>query len=498
MSERAHTRRFASAIALRFASDALGLVFRVALLGVVTRHLGQEPYGVFSQASTTAAMLMPLFSLRLSVACVRFFPELAGDGALIWQRYSLSVGVIMLAGITGICASFLLAGSLAQLVFDHAEYAELVPLLIVYAAAQALVMHTIDFYRAVNETHTSSWFSVLRAVLNVASVWLTLRFLRTPAALLSTLSAADALLAAVILVAIRARSSAPSGRDLQQRWREFTPYLVHALPYVPYSLFVLAGAVGDRYFITHWLGITSAGRYAFSYGIVSAAMLFSNSIAYVLLPSIARLWEEKDVAKVQALLAQSQHISLFFAVPIACGLTLSYPALVQAIAGGGFAIDRFSVAAIAGGHVLLSLFTLNSYVVDLAKQSMVLPRIAAAALAINVALNAVLIPKLQLPGAALATLLTYIAQWLLIRRRAHSLVGFEIPFSARFVLTVLLGAVVMTLGLVYLDLLATTTQVFGSTVIGAAIYLLVTWLGAGRDLRARLISSLAHPDAEPR
>ena len=498
MSERAHTRHFLGAIALRFASDALGLVFRIALLGVVTRYLGQEQYGVFSQATTTAAMLMPLFSLRLSVACVRFFPELAGDGASIWQRFAISIGVIVAVSIAGICGSFLITGSLAQLVFDHAEYAELVPLLITYAASQALVVHSIDFYRAVNETHKSSWFSVLRSILNVASVLVTLRVLRTPAALLLTLSAADLLLAAGILVAIRTRARVPSGPDLQRRWRDFKPYLAHALPYVPYSLFVLAGAVGDRYFITHWLGITTAGKYAFSYGIVSAAMLFSNSIAYVLLPSIARLWEQRDVAKVQAMLAQSQSIALFFSVPIACGLTVIYPTLVRAIAGEGFAIDRSSVAAIAGGHVLLSLFTLNSYVVDLAKRSMVLPRLAAAALAINVALNVILIPKLQLRGAALATLLTYIAQWLLLRRRTHSLVGFQIPFSARFVLTVWLGAAVMTLALSYLNLLADTAQMVGSIILGGLIYLSVTWLVAGRALRSRLIGSLAHPDAEPR
>lgn len=494
---RSRTRRFLGAIALRFGSDALVVGFRVALLAIVTRHLDQRNYGLFSQASTSAMMIMPLFSLRLSVACVRFFPELAGDRRQIWSRFAPSLLIIVALGSAGSCVASLLAGALAGLIFDDISHAALAPLLVAYAAAQALLMHTIDFYRAVNETQKSSLLNVVRSLANLLAASCVVRWALTPAAVLLALTAADSLLAALIVVTIAARTYAAPRRAAagsEQRWRAFKPYLTYALPFVPYSLFVLAGAVVDRFFITHWLGIASAGRYGFSYGIVSSAMLMSNAIAYVLLPSIARLWEQGDRPGVRALLAQGQSLSLYFSVPIACGLTLVYPPLVRLIAGEGFGIDQVSIAAIAVGHVFLGLFTVNSYVVDLAKRSVVLLRIAAAALLVNTTLNVLLIPKLQLRGAALATALTYLAQWWVLRRQTQGLVGFTVPFSPRIVLVVLLAAACMLAGIAPLELSDARIQLLSSVSLGATTYVLVTALGVGRATRSQLRASLRQRD----
>jgi len=364
----------------------------------------------------------------------------------------------------------------------------LIMLVIALGFTQALSSHIVDFYRAINRTHISSALAIVRAVMNLGAGYAALAMDLDVGGVLAAFVFADALLGLAVLCRIYWAYPASRARAA---FEGLAPFLRFGLPLVPYTLLVGANAVSDRYFITHMLDVAEAGRYALSYGLVSAAMLVGSAIGYVIYPQLSLLWTQNDHAGLKAMLAEGQAILLYLTVPIACGLTLVYPGLIQLLAGGHFVLDRKLIALLALGHLFLGLCGVEMYLVELAAGTgMTLASLVGASVA-NLALNLLLIPPYGLTGAAAATCLTYAAQWLIVKRFAYVLVRFNVTVAPRLLVTTLVGASAMALLVVLAAPSAPLANLIVSIGVGAVSYLGVTSLVAGRDGRSRLLTLLS-------
>jgi O-antigen/teichoic acid export membrane protein len=473
---------------VRLAAEVISLPLKLVMLSVVSRHLGKTDYGVFSLTTTTVVVLMPLVSLRLQTACARFLPQMLPDRARIWRQFALTLGIVGAAGLGWLAVAGLVQRPASIAIFDDAEHAYLIPELAALMALQALVTHCVDFYRAVNRTDVASLLGVSRALVILGAVYTAVRRGAPVVGLLHAMLAGEALCCVAIF----------AGISLQYHWapitrqdlRSLRKYFAYGLPLVPYTLLVTTNAMIDRYFIAHLSGVDQAGVYALSYGLIASVMVMGNAIAYVIYPRLSVLWAQGDTTACKGLLGQAQSALLFFAVPSVCGLMVLYPEAVRMIAGSKFVLEPEVVAMIGIAHVFLGLYGIDSNIVDLGRGSALLLVPLAAAALVNVLFNAVLIPVVGLFGAAIATMASYLVQWLGVRYIAGSAVGFHIEIQGRMLLLAGAGSAGMCLAMAALPLAPTVGRLALAIAVGGAVYLAMAGVLIGSARREQVLDFL--------
>jgi O-antigen/teichoic acid export membrane protein len=485
MSDVARPQRgFLSALAVRVVADITSLLLRLTLLGVLTHHLAAREFGLFSQALTSAVVLLPLMSLRLNTACARFFPALGDDHGAERALFSMTLSVAMLVGSALVSIGTLAPAPIAWLAFGSSNASYLVPTLLGLALAQTTTTFGTDFFRAVRQTEKSSLLSMARALLALGAGYAAIRGGLGVQGVLGALIAAEASLGLATLAWIFQRHPHDGRAHV---WQSLKPYLKYALPLVPYSLLVVGSASGDRYFITQLIGLEQVGVYAFTYGLIASAFVVSSSMAYVIFPELSSHWARGDEAQVARVFEQARVLFFLSALPISCGLMLVYPDVVKLLAGPDYVLSRGSVACIIVGHVFMGLYGIDSYVIDLVKRSDVILLVLACATAVNFAANAALIPTLGLLGAALATALSYVVQYVLVRRASARFVKPLAAIPRTAILPGIASAAAMVAVVGALQLIRPASPPYLTIPLGAAAYLGVLALSARNPLAELLL-----------
>lgn len=154
----------------------------------------------------------------------------------------------------------------------------------------------------------------------------------------------------------------------------------------------------DWYLPDHDVGIYRAGA--------QAGRLFfmvTTAVGAGLLPYVARLHAEGDHRQLQRLLALAARVSLAIVLP-AYAIALAFgPWLLWVVFGAEFARGSGVFAVIAGGAVAQCLIGYASTVLSMTGRESQMVLAGMASVAVNVALNVVLIPRYGMDGAAWAS-----------------------------------------------------------------------------------------------
>jgi O-antigen/teichoic acid export membrane protein len=195
------------------------------------------------------------------------------------------------------------------------------------------------------------------------------------------------------------------------------------------SLFLLNA--GDRIIIQSQLGPVEVGRYQVAYTVGSVVLLLLVSTGQAWMPRFAAV---ADAARRWELIGASRDQLMLLLVPALLGLTLAAPVALRLVAPASFRP--------AGLLVVVFLVALAAYPVADAvstrmalltlRRGRVLASSAAAAAALNVALNLVLVPTIGLVGSAAATVTAFALQAALHRRALRDVPGWPaVPATLR-------------------------------------------------------------------
>jgi O-antigen/teichoic acid export membrane protein len=256
------------------------------------------------------------------------------------------------------------------------------------------------------------------------------------------------------------------------------PYLAYSLPLVPYSILIWITELSGRYFITYFLGLKKAGIYALSYNIVGKAFIIYAVIAYVIYPHISQLWSKGDSDQVKNLLEKGCKIFLYFAIPITLGLTYLSSAVIRLIAGKDFIVDPLLILFICIGSVFLGIYGIYSYIIDLSQKTYIVLYILIITATLNIVLNILLIPLMDIMGAAVSTLLTCAVQVTIIHFLSRKLINIRIDIDLFYILKCFFASLfmilVMFLFLTKVNIMNDISYVLISCFTGALIYFLST------------------------
>lgn len=390
-----------------------------------TGYLTTAEFGVSDIITQTCNLLLPIISLGITNGVFRFAIDSSHDKKSVFSAglYTITLGGLM----------FLIIAPLLSL-FD--QFKGYLWLIIIYTMASCYHSLCSQFIRAKNKTA----FFAVQGIINTSLVivfnilFLAVFHFGVTGYVLSVVLA-DGLCAILIFVK-------------ERLWREmvlkpskdtFKQMLRYSIPMIPATIFWWVTSVSDRYMVTAFLGESANGIYAVSNKLPTFLTLLSTVFM--------QAWQFSAVSESEK--DKKEHIDFYTKVWssfqsvmfIASSfiIALSVP-LIKILTTKDFysAWEYVPTLALAMVFSAFANFMGSVYVVEKRSKNSFLTTMVGAAL--NIALNLALIPKIGTQGAAVATVVSYFAVFIIRTLDAKK----YIPFKAQG-LTVTVNTIVVSL-----------------------------------------------------
>jgi O-antigen/teichoic acid export membrane protein len=190
-------------------------------------------------------------------------------------------------------------------------------------------------------------------------------------------------------------------------------------------------AVGDRFFVQHYLGAIAVGYYAAAYSIATYVQeVMSVPLQLSFFPICMKLWASEGKAQTQKFLSRSLNIYMMVAVLVVCVALATSRDVVIVLASKKFAEARTLLPYLVIGLVLSTMNTFFRPGLMIHKQVRKIAQSTFLACVLNVILNIVLLPRIGLMGAALATTLSFAAMVGLNAIQSLRILPFKIEWVA--------------------------------------------------------------------
>jgi len=256
------------------------------------------------------------------------------------------------------------------------------------------------------------------------------------------------------------------------------PYLIFALPLIPIGLLNVIIASSDRYVIGFFKGATSVGVYSATYNIGLIAGAFIFPIAYILSPTIFKLFDEKKIEKVKTYLSYSLKYFFLFSIPSVFGLTILAKSVLNILTTPEFvsSISSFIVLLVSLSTVFYGIQAIFGEVLMLFKRTKDFLVAFGVAAVINLGLNIIFIPYWGITGAAITTLIAYVLSVVIIYYKSHQYMKFEINLS--FIVKSILASLIMMTAIYFFNPVG-IIRILLAIGFGAVIYFCTLFLLKG-------------------
>jgi O-antigen/teichoic acid export membrane protein len=461
--------------AQKFGSDIIWVAFSqvatslVALvtLPAITKSYSPEIYGLWVQATVTIGLLIPIMTLHLGTALVRF---LAGEedkekrrqflGSMLWPVVVFTCLVLLL--------TILFRRDLSLLLFATSQYITFIPLIFLWAAMEALLSFVLYYLIAVGKIKRQA---VIQLILSIAKIALIVALATARYSLewiIAGLIALDVFFVIVVFGMIVREVGFP-----KPNFNGLGRFLAFSLPLIPSALLIWIVNASDRYFIAHLINLSQTGIYSASYALAGIISLFSAPIAFVLFPTVSKLWAQKEPVRVKNHLEYSTRLFLALAIPGAIGLYMLSQPLLAIITTSDYLVGGGLVLLLAAGAILFGIYLINMQVILLVQQTKWLLLVVGIAAAVNAGINIALIPRIGIIGAAISAGVSYFVLATIATIWAWKVVGYKIDW--KFFFKVVLATVVMAFCLKFIEL-GNALSIFLAVIGGVVVYALGLFL----------------------
>jgi O-antigen/teichoic acid export membrane protein len=372
---------------------------------VLTRILPVAQYGELSLLLKLALLWTVLSKCGLQNAALRFFPE----------QSKLSVESKRACASTLIVSSVLVAATMAALGFSLVrwriinpgrEIGALLPLVVALICVRSIQPIFSGLLRAEKRTWLFNMCEIsgksLGILLSVGALSLIAVNLHY---YLAGLVIAEG--SVVIAVAIWFRNAGLlSFRSVRPRFAG--EVLLFSAPLIAYELTSVVLDSGDRILISHYLGLTQVGLYSAAYSIATyAEEALMTPVNMALLPAYMKVWVENGAEATSKFLSQALDLFLMACGMIALLVYVTSDDLISILASKKFAAAHSLLPILVCGLLVYALHIFFNAPLLIYKRSIVLTCVTAISCVVNLAINVVLLPRIGIMGAAVATLISY-------------------------------------------------------------------------------------------
>ncbi len=455
-------KRLLSNTAILGAGTFLSKVLVLLLMPFYTSILSTSEFGTADLIAQTANLLIPLAAVGICDGIFRFTLDSETD-----QKRILSTGVTILA-----IGSLALCGVIQTLrLFDIFNGYVLVIALYVIAAN----FHSAfaGYIRAQGRTALFATQGIVNTVLTIALniLFLVVFDLGSLGYVLSVVVADSVMAISLFFIARLYRDIFPCKVDRETAGK----MLRFSIPYIPTTMMWLITSVSDRYVVTAFCGESENGLYAAAYKLPTLLSLVSGVFV--------EAWHFSTVKD-----ASEEEKSSFFGTVYVNFMSVMFMGASVLIAGSriftrillsdSYYTSWTFVPVLVVATVFSTLVSFLGSVYFLKKKSTQSMLTAMSGALINVILNFVLIPRHGAMGAAVATMISYVAVYVIRGYDTANYLRFSLHTPRVIVnaLVLLLQAILMTAELPYWKLCQIVILAFMLTFNGKGLFLTVSHL----------------------
>ena len=376
------------------------------LIPLYTLHLRPEEYGAYSIIALFGTVVFYIYDLGLINALIRYYFEFdAGDAegkkrivsTLLWF---FVITATILSGLL-----LLVSGSLSALILGGRKYIHLLQLMIWVVFLNTISGVPITVLRMQERSALFMCLFVLKSIGIIAfSYW----FLSAMDK--GLLGVFQSVLIATAVFAGTAFLFTYKNYGFNFSFGYLGRMLKYGLPLCPAMLFSWVIDFSDRYFLRYFLSLGNVGIYSLGYRFGQIIYMVVLSFLMCWGPILFTIAKEKNARETVAKL--STYIASGFMLA-ALIVSLFSRELVALMAEASYSSSYKVVPLITLSYYLFGVYMLFLSGIQVSKKVYKQPFILGIGAAVNILLNILLIPRMGIMGAAVATVATYlvIALW---------------------------------------------------------------------------------------
>jgi O-antigen/teichoic acid export membrane protein len=206
-------------------------------------------------------------------------------------------------------------------------------------------------------------------------------------------------------------------------WTSLANTVREAFPYALSELLLRLSTRMDVIILGLFLGAASAGIYNVSYRVIFLLLFIPQFAAVALFPVASRLYTH-SMSELKALYDKSLRLIVLIGLPVASGVWLVAPELIDLVFGGKFAESVLILRLLCGVLFLNFLSRIMGVFLMACDRQVQRTKSQATAAWVNVLGNLLLIPALGVKGAAVATLISEVVRVVLFGSRLKEVLGW--------------------------------------------------------------------------
>ena len=461
--------RFIQRIGLVGLTNILISLSSLIFIPIITKSFTTAEYGMWAQVNTTIALVPNIANLGLPYTMVRFLSA-EKDKEKIKDSFYPMISLTFISTLI-ICSLFLIFGNtIANALFNGSMQVLYITTVISFFACMNLML--ITFFRTFQQMKRYSLFLVLQSYIGVfVSIYLTYAGYNIETVVLGLLTGYASVFIMMAFLIVKYLGIGIG------KWSNLREQLAFALPTIPSNVSSWIVDSSDKYVIGILIGSVAVGCYSPGYALGSILLMFLSPFA-VLLPAILpEHYEKGDIEEVDKYLSYSMKYYLLLTVPAGVGMSvLSKPLLyiitTPEIALGGYMVTPF----VCLGAIFMGMYGITNNILILEKNTMILGKLWIVVAISNIVLNLLLVPHLNILGAAIATLLCYILAFTVTAIASKK--TMRLPFNISELLKIGIASAIMGIA-VYMMHPNGIIGVLISIVVGVIVYFAIIFILKG-------------------
>ena len=461
--------RFIQRIGLVGLTNILISLSSLIFIPIITKSFTTAEYGMWAQVNTTIALVPNIANLGLPYTMVRFLSA-EKDKQKIKDSFYPMITLTFISTLI-ICLLFIVFGNpIANALFNGSMQVLYITTAISFFACMNLML--ISYFRTFQQMKRYSLFLVLQSYIGVfVSIYLTYAGYDIETVVLGLLTGYVSVFIMMAFLIVRYLGIGVG------KWSNLKEQLAFAIPTIPSNVSSWVVDSSDKYVIGILIGSVAVGCYSPGYALGSILLMFLSPFA-VLLPAILpEHYEKGNIDEVDKYLSYSMKYYLLLTVPAAVGMSvLSKPLLyiitTPEIALGGYMVTPF----VCLGAIFMGMYGITNNILILEKNTMILGKLWIIVAISNIALNIVLVPHLNILGAAIATLICYILAFAVTAIASKK--TMRLPFDMKEMLKIIAASGIMGI-IVHMMNPNGIINVLISILLGVIIYFAIIFILKG-------------------
>jgi O-antigen/teichoic acid export membrane protein len=467
-------KKFAKDIGISASADVVLKLKGLIIIPILTKAFGAVNYGIWAQVAVITGLLGAVVIMGLDGAMMRFLPGKSKE-EIREGFYSSLLWMLVIAAF--LCLVLVFSSKLlAESFFGGVENSRFVILAGIVLISSPLANNFTRYFRTFTQIKTYNAIIVYVSLANAAAgaAVALLGYTVFELVIISILIDLTVVLISLPLIIRQIGIALP-------RFTLLKSYLTFGTPLIPASLSNWAINWCDRLFISYFVGISALGIYSVVYDLSYMFVAFSfGAILLVLTPVVSKLWNEDKRDDVKRVFKYSIKYALMFAIPVVFGFSILGKLFLTKFTTAEFATGYYLIPLVASGYIFFLVAGMAELVFWLMQKTKFVGIILTSVCVENIILNLLLIPRLGLAGAAIATAITFLTQ--MITSILISSKYFPIDYSVKFILKSLVASSIMTLAVWWFSPVS-IIDIILAVFLGAVTYFVVLLALRGFDWR---------------